>query len=679
MYEMKYPHLFEPIKLGNVLFRNRLFASPQDYPGLTADNFLSPEATAFYETKAQGGYASVCIGDCIVDSEFGHAHKFMLKGDDVRCRVSLARTAQAIMRHGAVANIELAHSGKFAGQSGLEQGVIYGPMDGEGPGGIPIRAMDEAFIERIVNCYSDAAAFVKQCGFGFINIHAGHGWMLAQFLSPENKRTDRWGGSLENRTRLLLTVIEAVRKRVGRNFPIEVRISAEELTKTGYTFDEGLEIAKAIDAQGMTDLLNISVGHHEDDGASMYTHPNLFLPDGVNVHYAAEVKKHVKTPVEAVGALTDPDMMEELLASGQVDVLQLGRQTLADPDLPNKARAGKADEVNECMRCFTCFHNSSLTGVFYCASNPIIGHELERKMDNTPRRKEKVLVVGGGVGGMQAALTAAECGHQVILCEKTGELGGTLRCERNVPFKQKLDRYLDTQALKVSRNENIEVRMNTEVTPELAREIAPDAIIAATGARPAIPPVPGIDGKNVMGAEAVYHNPEKTGDKVVIMGGGLVGVELGIWLAQSGKDVTVVEMAPQAAGRPADPEPEDAERMASTAGRMNDFFEFKGDNLVHGIALGKQMEKLPNMRIFVKTKALEVTDKGLMVEGPEGKRLIEADTVIYATGQRPQSEAALALKDIAPEFHMLGDCVAPKNIMQATSIAYQVARDLGRV
>ena len=233
MYEMKYPHLFEPIQLGNVLFRNRLFASPQDYPGLTAENFLTPEATAFYELKAQGGFASVCIGDCVVDSKYGHAHKFMLRGDDIRGRVSLARTAQAIIRHGAVANIELAHAGKFAGQSGQEQGVIYGPMDGEGPGGIPIRAMDEAFLERIINCYADTAAFVKQCGFGFINIHAGHGWMLAQFLSPENKRTDRWGGSLENRLRLPLAVIEAVRKRVGRNFPLEVRISAEELTKTG--------------------------------------------------------------------------------------------------------------------------------------------------------------------------------------------------------------------------------------------------------------------------------------------------------------------------------------------------------------------------------------------------------------------------------------------------------------
>lgn len=674
MFEMKYPHLFEPIKLGNVLFRNRLFSAPQDYPGLTAENFLTPEATAFYETKAQGGFASVCIGDCVVDSKFGHAHKFMMRGDDIRSRVSLARTAQAIIRHGAVANIELAHAGKFAGQSGMEQGFMYGPMDEEGRGGIPVRAMDEAYIEHLINCFSDTAAFVKQCGYGMINIHAGHGWMLSQFLSPQNQRKDKWGGSLENRMRFLLCVIEAVRKRVGRNFPIEVRVSADELTDTGYHFDEGLEIFKAIDAQGMVDLLNVSAGHHEVDEASMYSSPTLFMPDGVNVHFAADVKKHVKTPVEAVGALTDPAMMEELLASGQCDVLQLARQTLADPDLPIKAREGRDDEVTECLRCFNCFHNSSLNGVFYCAVNPIIGHETERKTDNTVRRKEKVLVVGGGVGGMQAALTASECGHEVILCEKTDELGGTLRCERHVPFKQKLDRYLDTQARKVQRDPHIEVRMNTEVTPELAREIAPDAIIAATGARPAIPPVPGIDGKNVMGAEEVYHHPEQTGDKVVIMGGGLVGVELGIWLAHSGKDVTVVEMAPQAAGRPAD---EVADGSAGS--RINSFLEFKGDNLVHGVALGVEMSHLPNMRIFVKTRALEVKENGLMVEGPEGTRLIEANTVIYATGQRPQSEAALALKDCAPEFHMLGDCVTPKNIMQATSIAYQVARDLGRV
>ncbi len=672
MYELKYPHLFEPIKLGNVVFRNRLFSAPQDYPGLTSENFLTPEATAFYELKAQGGYATSCVGDCVVDSQFGHAHKFMLRGDDIRGRVPLTRTAQAITRHGAVAAIELAHSGKFAGQSAIEQGFAYGPIDEEGPGGMEIRAMDEAYIEHLIQCFSDTAAFVKQCGYGMINIHAGHGWMLAQFLSPQNTRTDKWGGSLENRARFLLAVIEAVRDRVGPGYPLEVRISADELTPDGYHFDEGLEFIKMIDQQGCANLINVSAGHHEIDSASMYSSPTLFMEDGENVHFAAEVKKYVQTPIEAVGALCDVDMMEELIASGKCDVVQLARQTLADPDLPIKARIGKGDEIQQCLRCFNCFHNSSLNGVFYCAINPVIGHELERKSDSTKYTPRKVLIAGGGVGGMQAALTASECGHQVILCEKSDELGGVLRCEKDVPFKSKIDHYLNTQVLRISRDENIEVRLNTPVTKELAKEIAPDAIIAAMGAVPAVPPVKGIDNPNVIMAEELYTKPEQAGDKVAIMGGGLVGVEMGIYLAQLGRDVTIVEMLPYAEGRPEDP-------SGSAGSRINSFMEFKGANLVHGVAIGVELENRPNVQFCLSTKALEVTDEGLMVEDDDGVRLIEADTIVCATGQKPLEEDSLALYDCAPEFYMIGDSIGPKNIMQATSAAYQIARDIGRI
>ena len=232
-------------------------------------------------------------------------------------------------------------------------------------------------------------------------------------------------------------------------------------------------------------------------------------------------------------------------------MLQLGRQTLADPDLPIKAREGKADEVNECMRCFTCFHNSSLTGVFYCATNPVIGHELERKMDNTVRRQEKVLVVGGGVGGMQAALTASECGHQVILCEKTGELGGTCAASATC---------LQAEAGPLSGHPGPEDQPGQEHRGAAEHRGHPRSWPVRSPPTPSLPPpapgppflpCPASTARTSMGAEDVYHDPEKTGAKVVIMGGGLVGVELGIWLAQSGKDVTVVEMAPQAAGRPA--------------------------------------------------------------------------------------------------------------------------------
>ena len=378
---------------------------------------------------------------------------------------------------------------------------------------------------------------------------------------------------------------------------------------------------------GKVDLIHVSAGHHEDDAASMVTHPTMFLPDGVNVKYAAEIKKHVKTPVATVGALTDPAFMEELIASGKTDIVELGRQSLADPDLPIKARMGRDEDVNQCMRCFTCFSCSTVNGIFYCAINPRVGHELENKYAVPPRKRKKVLVAGGGIGGMQAALTCAEQGHEVILCEKSDKLGGALLCEHNVPFKQKLRIYLKNQARRVLEAD-IDLRLNTPVTPELARALEPDVIIAAMGARPVVPTfIRGWDRENVVGAEQVYYDPEMTGKNVVILGGGLVGLELGLWLAQLGRQVTVVEMAPSTLATQADAGT--SERMFGSSGIRH------GDPIVHGIAIAQELKKLPNMTVKTSTKALEIGEDGVRVEGKDGEYVIPADTVIYAVGQWP--------------------------------------------
>ncbi len=671
MSNLKFPHLFEPIKVRNTLFKNRIFSAPQDYPGLTGDRFLTEEGSYFYERKALGGFASVCVGDVIVDSDEGRSHPFQMRGNDFLGKVSLTRTSTGINRHGAVSAVELCHAGQNANINLMPdfKGYVEGVVDGIREDGIEIRGMNEEQIEKLIMKYVEAAKFARQCGFGMITLHAGHGWQMSQFISArDNKRTDRWGGSIENRMRFPLSVIDGIRKAIGPSVPIEVRISATEWLPDGYEIDEGIEIAKLLD--GNADIIHVSVGHHEIDSATMRTHPSMFLDDGCNVPFATEIKKHVKTPVSTVGALTDPEMMEELIASGKVDIVNLGRQTLADPDLPIKSRLGMEEEINPCLRCFNCFSNSTVGGVFYCASNPEIGREQAVMTEVPPKNKKRVLIAGGGIGGMQAAITAADRGHEVILCEKSDKLGGALLCEEKIPFKGNLSKYLKRQAKKVY-NRLVDVRLNTEVNYDFAKSLSPDVIIAALGARPMIPKIKGIEDEKVLGAEEVYYNPEKVGKTAVIMGGGLVGLELGAFLAHQGKDITIVEMAPMTIASPPPVE--------GTSNRMSGIMDMPlGFPLVHGVALREEFSNMEKVSILTSTKALEVNKEGLVVEKDGEKQTLEAETIIYAIGQKPLMDEALNLKDAAPEFYQLGDCLAPKNIYEATSVAYQIATDLGR-
>ena len=402
------------------------------------------------------------------------------------------------------------------------------------------------------------------------------------------------------------------------------------------------------------DLIHVSAGHHEVEEVFAVTHPSMFLEDGVNVKYAAEIKKHVKTPVATVGALSDPALMEEIIASGQADVVQIARGLIAEPDLPNKARAGRDDEIKRCMRCLHCFSTLLNDGQFYCAINPETSRELEARYALPVKQKKTVLIAGGGIGGMQAALTCASRGHEVILCEKSDRLGGALRCEEKVPFKQKLDGYIEYQ-IRELKKAAVDIRLNTPVTKALADAIGPDVVIAALGARPVVPKIKGItaaDGSlrgNVLGAEDAYLNPDKVGKRVIILGGGLVGLELGIYLAQQGRAVTVIEMLDH----------------------LSD-----GGNFLHMVGLKVELKRYA-IDIHLNTRAEEITETGVIAAGPDGERLFEADTVIYAVGQRPVSDEAAALRDCAPEFYMIGDCNVPKNIAAATSAAYTVARDIG--
>jgi 2,4-dienoyl-CoA reductase-like NADH-dependent reductase (Old Yellow Enzyme family) len=678
MYSCKYPHLFSPIRLGDTVFRNRYFAAPVGYEYLTSKNYPLDETIAFFERKAVGGAATVNYGSGAPDSRRGVIGLSNPYLDDPTALPALYRVASAINRHGAVAAMELLHTGANSYICAARGNQIYGAVDGVNALGQFVPAMPEEVIEETIEAFGNGAAFAKFCGFGMVTVHAGHGWLLNQFLDPNvNDRKDQWGGSLDNRCRFLLAVVDRIKRKCGRGFPVDIRMSGSTCYEGGYGIDEGVAIAKKLD--GKVDLIHVSVGSHEVAEVFTVTHPSMFLPDGANVQFAAEIKKHVQTPVGTVGALGDPELMEEIIASGKADVVLAARAMMADPDLPKKARAGRRDEIRPCIRCFECFAGITTKRQYRCAVNPEIGFEQDTRHALPAAVRKTVLVAGGGVAGMQAALTASERGHHVILCEKTGRLGGALRCEERVPFKRLLREYLDHQTRMVGRAP-IDVRLSAEVTPELASAVEADVIIAALGARPAIPDIPGIAGPNVLGAEGAYADPEKVGATVAVLGGGLLGIELAIFLSGLGREVTILEMM----------------RTLSDGG-----------NPVHGLALINEIGRYA-IQVSTSTRATEITGEGVIGEyvgdaytlppcatvqaavlhsnsfgrvvradaEVGSRKLFKADTVIYATGRQPLQTEADTLCFCASEFYQIGDCFVARNVLEATRMGFAVARDL---
>jgi 2,4-dienoyl-CoA reductase-like NADH-dependent reductase (Old Yellow Enzyme family)/thioredoxin reductase len=642
--------LFSPLSLGRETLRNRIISAPMAYPDITPDGCLTREAAAFYELRAKGGAAVVTISECVVHGETGRSHNINICLDNPNVLAGLAITASAIRRHGAIASAELTHSGKYSGADNLDKSlnkrnVRYGPSACVLDNGSVIQEMPKEMIHMLVEQFGKGAALVKKAGFNMILVHAGHGWLLQQFLSPaHNRRQDEYGGSFENRARITIEILDAVRAAVGPGFPIEIRISAEEYCENGYPFEETIRFAQYVESR--VDLIQISTGSHE--GSFAKTHQPMFEKRGGLVHYAAEVKKHVSKPVAAIGALAEPEMLEEIIASGKADVVEMGRALLADPYLPLKAMTGREDEIVRCCRCFTCMGERMSTGLRICALNPIIGREYESKFDTPATEKKKVLVAGGGPGGMQAAITAAKRGHEVLLCEKSGRLGGALNCERGIPFKRDLYRFVDTKACEM-RKAGVTVRMNTEVTPEYAEKEQADVLVVAVGASPIVPPIPGVDGNNVVLANNLSEPGITLGKRIAVLGGGMVGCEAALHLAGEGHKVTVVEMLPEPA--------------VDCNGRQRPIL----------------LDYLRDAKVEIRTglRGKRVDNDGLVCEDKDGNECsVPADTVVIAVGQRPNRAAVTALHDAAPRVIEIGDCLRPARVTEAVFLGYHAGLDI---
>lgn len=645
----KYPSLCKPITIGRITFRNRMFSAPMGGTDITNDGCIGPKSTAFYELRAKGGAGAVTVSECMVHPDTDGSHAYHLDERILNSLACATYTADAIRRHGAIPSLELSHSGMYAGtymtdkekQKSMHQ---WGPSDTVRPDGVPVRALTRSMIQEIVHAYGHVAGLAKRAGFEMLMVHGGHGWLINQFLSPYfNKREDEYGGSLENRCRFAVEVLKAVREAVGPGFPIEFRMSGSELFEGGYDLAEGCRIARQMEPY--IDLLHVSAGTYQRGFGD--THPSMFRAHGCNVYLAAEIKKHVHVPVATIGGLNDPEQMEEIIRSGQADIVYMARALLADPFLPRKVTENREEEIVRCLRCFTCMAERAATSTRRCTVNPLIGRELEGDEIHPAPVRKKVLVAGGGPGGLYAAYTAARRGHHVILCEKDSEPGGILKSEQAIPFKQEMYRLAGTYA-RLAEDAGVEIRLNTEVTAEYAEKEQADALIIAVGSEPLVPPISGLQNENVVIVNEYYREKEKVTDDVVVLGGGLAGCECAIHLGQEGKRVHLVEMRGQ---------------LAPDA------------NVRHRPLLMKEIEKY--VSVHTGCRALEVTAEGVVCENQEGEKLlIPGTSVICALGQRSRTSMVSELQNAAPFVRVIGDAAKVSTITNAVYWGYHAALDI---
>jgi 2,4-dienoyl-CoA reductase-like NADH-dependent reductase (Old Yellow Enzyme family) len=497
----RYEHVFAPLQIRGVDFKNRLELAPPSPNLADREGKVTTEFVDFFRAFARGGVAVIHVGNSVVDKREACDEERQLDLGSDDCILPLTRFAEMCHGFGALASLEINHNGKDShydktGHPAYSCSSFISTMErfraglaGREP--IPTIEMDHAKIKETVEKYALAAHRCKRAGFKMSMIHGGHGNLISQFASwLYNKRTDEYGGSLENRARFAIEVLDRVRELCGEDFVIEYRISADEIHPDGMHFDETLRFIELI--QDKVDILHVSAGLHGEFQYMRNWWQNYLMDREYNVHYAAAIKKAFpKLVVCTVGSIMNIARAEEIIASGQADMVAMCRPLLADPEMPRKYALGREDDHRPCLRCQYCGFRLIVPAVINCAVNPYLGNETEFPAGRVPKAevKKRVAVVGGGPAGLQALLTLCERGHDVTLYEKSDRLGGHLQPGSALPFKQDVRDYLD-YLLRQARKAPARILLHTEATKELLEAEAYDALIIAVGSEPLVPAVP---------------------------------------------------------------------------------------------------------------------------------------------------------------------------------------------
>lgn len=660
-----YNHVFSPITIKDIVFKNRIQTAPQATMMATPEGLATPELIDYFRTYARGGFGTVTVGDSPIDFDYSPGHDLSLNLGSDEVITGLSELVESISRYGAQASIEISHAGRNAnpsllkGKNPIAPSPIPSAMEEliaakQGREPLEVKQISEEQISQIIQNFADAAHRCQRAGFDMIMFHGAHGHLPSQFLSPySNKRTDRWGGSLSNRARFPMAVLDAIRRKCGDRLIIEYRISLDEKVPGGMQPDETLEFLKMIDDK--IDIVHVSAGILANPETIQHMIQPLYTRHMYNIHLAELVKKHIDLPVTAVGSIMNLDNAETILSNGWADFVAFGRPALADPEMPRKAAKGLSEDVRPCVRCNSCTRLSTFMKNHRCAVNPMAGRgpEFNQHEGLAPSRtRKKVMVVGGGPAGMQAAQTAVKRGHEVVLYEMHSRLGGMLRIGSELPFKKDLKTYFDWMVVQTEKS-GAKIVLNTEVTANTVKAEKPHALVIAVGAIPFIPGIPGIDSPNVVWAGDVDTGKAQVGRSVIVAGAGLTGVETAVNLANQGKMVTIVEMM-------------GPEIVLSEASFSHKFY------LLDRI-------KEYGIRIVTDTKMEEVTKKGIRATTKDFSWMdFEADSIVLAMGLRARKEKVAELRRLVPETEVfvVGDCQKPRGIFSANHEAFNAVCEL---